>query len=160
MATIPYGACVLDLNKVLLYGGLDGLFRAGMDSHRKRHYVVVDGIIAGEASGPMDPDPVPAGLVAFGTHAPSVDAVCACLMGFDPERIPIIANAFRTVSYPLASGDWRDVELRSNRQPWNGRIGDIPNHTTLGFRPHFGWQGHIERTSNPAVEETCCKATK
>ena len=100
----------------------------------------------------MDPDPVRAGLVAFGTHAPSVDAVCAYLMGFDPERIPIVANAFRSVLYSLGSGDWRGIEVRSNRPEWNGCVADI---TTLGFRPHFGWKGHIERNRDPVVEGMC-----
>ena len=145
----------LDLNKLLLYGGPDGLLRASMEQNRKRHYVVVDGIIGGEGRGPMDPDPVRAGLVAFGTHAPSVDAVCAYLMGFDPERIPIVANAFRSVLYSLGSGDWRGIEVRSNRPEWNGCVADIPSDTTLGFRPHFGWKGHIERNRDPVVEGMC-----
>nr|UXE41704.1 hypothetical protein Hi04_10k_c5966_00037 [uncultured bacterium] len=135
----------LDLNKLIAYGNPDGTFRDDHVPNRKRHYVLIDGIIAGEGRGPIDPDPVYAGLLAFGMHAPSVDAACAFLMGFDPDRIPIIANAFRCREYPLASGDWCDVEIRSNRAEWNGRLGDLSDVDTLNFRPHFGWTNHIER---------------
>jgi len=136
----------LDLNKLMAYGNRDGTLRGGLEQNRKRHYVLVDGIIAGEGRGPMDPDPVNAGLVAFGTHAPGVDAACAYLMGFDPERIPIIANAFRCKEYSLAAGDWRDIEIRSNRNEWNGRLSTLADADTLHFKPHFGWTGHIERS--------------
>jgi uncharacterized protein (DUF362 family) len=142
----------LDLNKLLAYGNPDGTLRDDHAANRKRHYVLVDGIIAGEGSGPIDPDPVNAGLLAFGTHAPIVDAVCAFLMGFDPGRIPIIANAFRCEHYPLAGGHWRDIEITSNRPDWNGHIDRIVDTETLHFRPHFGWTGHIER---PAIERLC-----
>jgi uncharacterized protein (DUF362 family) len=142
----------LDLNKLLAYGNPDGTFREPHMSKPKRHYVLVDGIIAGEGRGPIDPDPVPAGLIAFGTHAPSVDAACAFLMGLDPERIPIIANAFRSKHFPLSSSHWHDIELRSNRSDWNGRLNELTEAETLHFKPHFGWAGHIER---PAIEISC-----
>ena len=148
----------LDLNKLLLYGDIEGRLRTGTELNRKRHYVVVDGIVGGEGRGPMDPDPVRSGFVAFGTHAPSVDAVCCCLMGFDPESIPIVGNAFRCVEYSLGHGDWRSIEVRSNRPQWNRPLADIPCHATLGFQPHFGWKGHIERNRDPVAEETCSKA--
>lgn len=147
----------LDLNKLLAYGKPDGTLRDDHGLNRKRHYVLVDGIIAGEGRGPIDPDPVHAGLLAFGTHAPSVDAACAFLMGFDPERIPIIANAFRCKNYSLASGGWRDVEITSTRRDWNGRIDAIADAETLHFKPHFGWTGHIER---PAIERLCSAPQK
>jgi uncharacterized protein (DUF362 family) len=150
----------LDLNKSLLYGDINGRFRASMEQNRKRHYVIVDGIIGGEGRGPMDPDPVAAGIVAFGTHSPSVDAVCTCLMGFDPDRIPILANAFRCKSYPLADGDWRDIAVRSNRGDWNQLAGAIAPEKTLHFRPHFGWEGYIERTNDAATEGMCSSARR
>jgi hypothetical protein len=142
----------LDLNKLLAYGNPDGTLRDDRASDRKRHYVLVDGIIAGEGSGPIDPDPVNAGLLAFGTHAPSVDAACAFLMGFDPDRIPIIANAFRCQQYSLTSGAWLDVEIRSNRNDWNGSIDALADAETFHFKPHFGWTGRIER---PVIERLC-----
>ena len=135
----------LDLNKIILYGNPDGTFREDRFTQAKRHYVLMDGIIAGEGSGPMNPDPVHAGVLLFGTNAASVDAVSAYLMGFDPELIPIIRQAFQCKSYPLADWGWRGIEVRSNYAPWNRPLTEIAGDSTFRFRPHFGWAGHIER---------------
>lgn len=135
----------LDLNKIALYGNTDGTLRAAVPQERKRHFVLVDGIVAGEGRGPMNPDPHYAGLVAFGTHPASVDAACAVLMGFDPERIPVVREAFRCLAAPIANWGWRDVAIRSNVPAWAQPLGDIDSRETLPFRPHFAWAGHIER---------------
>jgi uncharacterized protein (DUF362 family) len=140
----------LDLNKLIMYGKADGNLRAAAPENRKRHYVLVDGIIAGEGRGPANPDPVPAGIVVFGVHSASVDAACAYLMGFDPERIPIVRQAFRCRQYPLVEWDWRDVRIVSNRTQWNELLPNIPDESTFHFEPHFGWKGHIERAGSSA----------
>lgn len=132
----------LDLNKIVFYGNADGTFRATQTQSRRRHYVLVDGILAGQGRGPLNPDPLPTGTVLFGIHPPSVDAVCAYLMGFDPARIPIVARAFQCREFPLADHDWREIVVHSNRSAWNRALLEISN--TLHFEPHFGWKGHIE----------------
>ena len=137
----------LDLNKLVLYGNADGTMRSGTRENRKRHYVLVDGIIAGEGRGPANPDPVQAGLIVFGVHPPSVDAACAYLMGFDPERIPIVRQAFCCRDYPLAECDWREVRIASNRSDWNHALPNIEDQTTFHFEPHFGWKGRVERAT-------------
>lgn len=137
----------LDLNKIAVYGNRDGTLRPDTPVQRKRHFVLVDGILAGEGSGPANPDPVPAGVVVFGLNPPSVDAACAYLMGYDPERIPIVRQAFRCRRYPLVEWDWREVCLISNRAEWNGPLPEIADSATFHFRPHFGWKGQIERAT-------------
>ena len=67
-------------------------------------------------------------------------------MGYDPERIPIVRQAFRCTDYPLAEWGWRDVRLLSNRPEWNDLLPDIADEATFHFEPHFGWKGYIERT--------------
>jgi uncharacterized protein (DUF362 family) len=137
----------LDLNKLVLYGDPDGSLRPSVPQNRKRHYVLVDGILAGQGRGPLNPDPMPAGVVLFGKHPPSVDAACAYLMGFDPDKIPIVSRAFECAEYSLASHPWRDIVVRSNRLAWNGELASISAAETLHFEPHFGWKGHIEKDS-------------
>lgn len=136
----------LDLNKVLLYGGPDGRLRPDEPSWRKRHYVIVDGIIAGDGRGPMNPDPVPAGLLVFGTAPAKVDATCAVLMGFEPELIPIVRQAFLCRQYPICEDYWPDIRVISNEKAWSGRLASIEAESTFHFAPHFGWKGRIERT--------------
>lgn len=133
----------LDLNKIAAYGRVDGTMPERPIAAR-RHYALADGIVAGEGNGPMNPDPVNWGVVAFSTNPACLDAACSVLMGFDPDRIPVIANAFRSDVYPLVSGAWQDVEVKSNEPSWCGRLGDVGDRVTTRFKPHFGWRGHIE----------------
>jgi uncharacterized protein (DUF362 family) len=135
----------LDLNKLVFYGNANGTLRTPSTGNRRRHYVLVDGIVAGQGRGPLNPDPVPAGTVLFGIHPPSVDAACAYLMGFDPEKIPIVCRAFQCREFPLSDHQWREIVVRSNRSGWDGMLTDISD--TFQFEPHFGWKDHIERDS-------------
>lgn len=135
----------LDLNKIVLYGNPDGSMRQDRLESRKRHYSLVDGVIAGEGRGPMNPDPIEAGLIVFGLNPAHVDAACAWLMGFDPENIPIVRQAFLCRHYPLTNIAWRDLRLVSNIPAWNKRLLEISDKETFHFKPHFGWLGKIER---------------
>src|SRR6185503_10569476 len=56
----------LDLNKLVLYGNADGSFRCPDLASRKPYLSFVDGIIAGQGDGPVDPDPLDAGVILFG----------------------------------------------------------------------------------------------
>lgn len=135
----------LDLNKVILYGNPDGTLREGGHLHQKRHLVLVDGIVAGEGRGPTNPDPVSTGIVAFGLHPASTDAACACLVGFDPGRIPIVRQAFCCEELPLTDWRWQDVIVISNCAEWNHHLPGIAPADTFHLHPHFGWIGQIER---------------
>jgi hypothetical protein len=137
----------LDLNKIVAYGSPDGTLRVPHLENRKRHIALVDGLIAGEGRGPMNPDPVFAGLLIFGTNPPSVDAACAWLMGFDPDRLPIVHQAFEIENYALADHSWQDITVNSNVPEWNAKLPDIPDNSTFHFEPHFGWKGAVERRS-------------
>jgi uncharacterized protein (DUF362 family) len=134
----------LDLNKIMFYGNLDGSLRDGSLSNRKRFLSIVDGIIGGQGRGPMNPDPMPAGLLLFGINPAVVDAVAAVLMGYDPECIPIVNKAFQCKHYPLIRESWRNISCLSNNPNWSKRLGEINSNMTFQFEPHFGWKGHIE----------------
>ncbi len=145
----------LDLNKIVFYGNPDGTLRNPGKQNRKRHFVLVDGIVAGQGRGPLNPDPLPAGVVLFGIHPPSVDAACAYLMGFDPDKIPIVSRAFQCKEFPLSDHDWKSILVSSNAAEWCRPLTEIPLADTFHFEPHFGWKGHIEQAvSNADFSET------
>lgn len=143
----------LDLNKLIFYGRPDGTLRRPGPAARKRYLVLADGWIAGEGPGPMNPDPVHASLLLFGAHPASVDAAACVLMGFDPERVPLVRQAFRAEHFRLAEWDWRDVEMVSNVESWSRPLPEVDPASTFAFRPHFGWQGAIERTRRARTPE-------
>ncbi len=132
---------VVDLNKCLFFHGGDGQPRR----QPLRYLAVVDGIVGGEGNGPMSPDPRPCGVILAGCHPLAVDCLAATLMGFDPDRIRLLAGAFAMhapsfVDFPLA-----DLRVVSNHAPWNGPLAAIPVSETFRFKAHFGWVGAIER---------------
>jgi uncharacterized protein (DUF362 family) len=102
----------LDLNRVLLYGELDGQIA---ETPRRRVVHLVDAIIAGQGDGPLSPQPLAMGLLFAGNNAACVDWFGAQLLGYDPQLIQIVREAFGDFAWPIAtmrpeeitvSGDW------------------------------------------------------
>jgi uncharacterized protein (DUF362 family) len=56
------------------------------------HLAIVDGIIGMEGDGPIMGSPKFAGVLLIGRNLPSVDATAARIMGFDPFRVPYLAE--------------------------------------------------------------------
>jgi len=77
---------------------------------------VVDAVVAGQGDGPLSPQPLPLGLILAGRNAAAVDWVGAGLLGYVPERVPLVREAFGNFQWPVASfvpgavallGDWK-----------------------------------------------------
>ena len=91
----------------------------------KPAFVIADGVIGG-ANSEMNTEPVNHGVMIAGDNVVEVDAVCAYLMGFEPEKIGHIRKAAEEFGVDLkkieARGD--DVEdLRVNyKRNFLGRI--------------------------------------
>jgi uncharacterized protein (DUF362 family) len=143
---------VLDLNRILMYADADGRWH---DRPVRRFFSLVDGIVAGEGNGPLDPTPRPAGLIIAGLNPVAVDLVCARLMGFDWEKIPMLRRALDEHRFPLARFAAGDVDCQSNLPSFD-RLLSAFEGSCLAFEPHFGWKGHIEFSGQP--DETCVVA--
>lgn len=133
----------LDLNRILFYADRAGRLH---DRPVRRFFSVVDGIVAGEGNGPLDPTPRAAGVVLAGANPLAVDLACARLMGFDHERLPVLRRAFEPHPLPLAAFQPCDVTCRSNDPRFDQPVLRI-EPPALAFRPHFGWAGHVELRS-------------
>ena len=138
---------VLDLNRILRYADASGALH---DTPQRRFFSFVDGIIGGEGNGPMGSDPYPAGVVVAGADPLAVDLVCARIMGFDYEKIPVLHNAMRPHHYSLDGTQYEQVQCRSNNESYDRTLDKIEG-TCMAFRPHFGWTGHIEAKAHAAV---------
>jgi uncharacterized protein (DUF362 family) len=106
----------------------------------------VDGIIAGEGNGPMEADAKPVGLIVAGDSPVLVDATCARVMGFDYRKIPLVREALQNSSWHFSPCDYEKIDLRSNRPDVDAGFLTDFKRELFHFRPHFGWQGHIETT--------------
>jgi len=132
---------VLDLNRAFFHFDASGARR----TRPAKYVTLVDGIVGGEGNGPSAPDAVRSGLVVAGANPVAVDTVCAALMGFDFQRIALLREAWASATLQLVSGDVGGIDCRSDRAEWNGPLVHLLAGPHLGFRPHFGWMGAIER---------------
>jgi uncharacterized protein (DUF362 family) len=135
---------ILDLNRVLIYADRSGIIQR---QPQRSVFHVIDGIVAGEGEGPMAPSRKNMGLLIASEDPVAADIATSALMGFDPFRIPVIRHACEEHPLPITrvAAGGGDLEIM-----FEGRVlhdwRELPN---LGFRPHSGWAGHIERTDRP-----------
>jgi uncharacterized protein (DUF362 family) len=131
---------VHDLNRILMYADSQGRWH---NQPVRRFFSVVDGIVAGEGNGPMDPTAKAAGIVLAGFNPVAVDLVCARLMGFDFRKLPLLHRAFDPHARPLADFAIEQVKLRSKDTHIHRPLSQITG-PVFAFQPHFGWRGHVE----------------
>jgi uncharacterized protein (DUF362 family) len=129
----------LDLQRILRYGKVDG----SLASTPQRTVVsITDAIIGGEGEGPLANTPIPSGFVTGALNAAAAEWVHARLMGFDPEKIPLIREAFGRFNFPLTefSPDSIRVWIADKEKSAH----DVLPFEGRAFLPPRGWRGHCE----------------
>jgi uncharacterized protein (DUF362 family) len=111
----------------------------------KRRFCIIDGIIAGEGVGPIYADAKACGIIIAGRNAVAVDVVGAEVMGFDYERIAMLAGAFALRDFALVDFPASRINVVSNVPEWNGGLGTIRSAEPFRFAVPIGWQGQVER---------------
>lgn len=135
---------VLDLNRLLVYANRDGEMT---EVPQRQCLNIVDAIMAGEAEGPMEPDPRPLGIMVGGINSVAVDAVLATMIGFDYRKIPLIAKGFEIRDWPICNFSPENIEVHSQDDRWKLlRVGEPSNE--FNFKPSSGWLGHVESLQN------------
>ena len=128
----------VDLTRIFIYADRQGKLQ---DTPVRRIFSLVDGVIGGERDGPLTPDSKRCGLIIAGFNPCAVDLICTRLMGFDYEKIKMLAYI---LNHPgLFKVSLSGIETSSNRD--FGDLFDKENKNRyFDFAPHPGWQGHIE----------------
>jgi uncharacterized protein (DUF362 family) len=85
---------VMDLNKVAIYGKKDGTISK---TPQRELYSLCDGIIGGQGDGPLNPQPLPLGVICFTNNSSMTDICLATMMGFDIQRIPLLKAAGQNI---------------------------------------------------------------
>lgn len=135
---------VLDLNRLLIYAGRDGSIA---EIPQRRCLTIVDGIVAGEGEGPMEPDARRCGVLVGGGNPLAVDAVLATMIGFDYRKIPLIANGFGVDTLPLASYQPEEICVVTDSSEWASVQVGLPCDR-LSFVPPSGWRGYVESSNH------------
>jgi len=82
----------MDLNTIAKYGKKDG----SISSEQQRSILYIcDGIIAGQGDGPLNPDPLPLGVVMISDNAAQMDRALTVQMGFNLDMIPLVKESLK-----------------------------------------------------------------
>lgn len=113
--------------------------RGQLQSQRQRtHLCLIDGIIGGEGRGPLSPDPVRSGVLVFSDNVALADLAACLLMGFDPQRIPLVREGFQAVGgNPCNLNEalrWQVIEGGNIR-----RMSELKPAVGRSFRASPGW---------------------
>ncbi len=85
---------------------------------RPPDFVLVDGIVAMEGTGPSSDELYEAGVIITGTNGVEVDTVVATLMGAPPEKVPLLSVA----------GARGLGSINPNALSLNGDLAPLPNY--------------------------------
>ncbi|HYM00099.1 MAG TPA: DUF362 domain-containing protein [Blastocatellia bacterium] len=129
----------LDLNRILFFADSTG----SLQSNPVRRYLsIVDGVVGGDGEGPLHPAAYRSGVVLAGFNPLSVDWVATRLMGFDPARVPMYANAIDQMKGWFPDFNPGRFTIRSNVASWANLISG--DEIVFRFRASAGWRGAAE----------------
>lgn len=92
----------LDIAKLVTFGTSDGTVQR---SPARSHLVFVDGITGGQGDGPLNPAPVNSRALIFSSNAALADYSACRLMGYEPQRLPLIQGALTHPTHKIFQGD-------------------------------------------------------
>jgi uncharacterized protein (DUF362 family) len=125
----------LDLNRILLYGESNGSMAS---STRRRVVHLADAVVAGQGDGPLSPQPLPLGLLFAGNNAACVDWFGARMLGYDPQLLPIVREAFGRFRWPISTARPEEITLVGD---WGaGKIDRVLNRELPPVDHPFGWR--------------------
>jgi len=131
---------VLDLVRIATYCSIEGQMQ---DKPCRKHLAMIDGIVGGEGEGPAYSTAVQSGVLLFGDNLPAVDTVNSLLMGFDPEKIPLVHEAVCFTSRRLLKRDLREEQVVLNGKITT--IDEIRNSPPYRFQPNDGWKERLSK---------------
>ena len=122
---------VLDLNKILNFGKSDGTISP---IKQRKVFNLCDGIIGGQGNGPLRPDPLPFGVIAFSDNSALTDACMAVLMRLNMEKIPLVQTAMH-----LGNNNKDSIYINDKLVS----LSDL-NKYSLSTIPPDGWVHYLE----------------
>lgn len=120
---------VMDLNYIAQYGKSDGSLAP---TPQRKLLTLVDGLVGGQADGPLFPKPSPLGCLYFSDNPYLSDVIGGYLYSLDINKIPLIKNAYDK------------IESVSTTILINNNISNIDQVKSLGIEVKMppGWVGY------------------
>ncbi|MGA8763276.1 MAG: DUF362 domain-containing protein [Candidatus Sulfotelmatobacter sp.] len=129
----------LDLNRILLTADREGKIQP---NPQRQYFSVIDGIVGGQGNGPLHPDAYPSGIVLAGFNPLLVDWLATRVMGFDPTRIRMYANAVAQFREWIPNFTTDEIRVETNRPEWRNTL--ATGDAVFQFQSAPGWRGAVE----------------
>ena len=131
---------VYDLNMIILFAHADG---GKLRAEPQRTVLsIMDGLIAGEGNGPLQPLPVTATALLASRNPFLIDFAMAKLMGFDVRKIRLLDHYRRFPFAPFTEFEPARFPVMLNGVRSENGLDALP--VIHRFIPSPGWRGHIE----------------
>ena len=134
---------VYDLNLVIQRVDREGRLQP---TPQRAYFCIVDGLTSGEGDGPLKARPRDTDLLLCGDDPFALDTALSWFMGFDPEKIPVLAERRQYLGVKWGRFDLSALTLSLDGRP--RRL--VEAGVNYRFEPPPGWIGHIERDSSAA----------
>ena len=121
---------VMDLNKIAIFGKKDGTLS---NEPQRVIYSLCDGIVGGQGNGPLDPQPLPLGVICFSNNSSMTDICMATMMGFDIQKISLLRTAYSNVLF-------QNLELTLNEKRVD--LSDLSTYS-VPTNPPPGWIDYL-----------------
>jgi uncharacterized protein (DUF362 family) len=128
----------VDLARVVHYADAEGRLH---DTPRRRHLVLIDGIVAGEGNGPLAPRAAPAGVLVLSDGVLDADRAACRLMGFEPGEVPTIAAGARDGRWSIDPPGGPSAVTILDGRPVPSE--SVPPVLGRPFAPPDGWRGRL-----------------
>jgi|SRR3989339_101429 len=129
----------LDIARILKYATVSGELK---DEPQRKHVLFTDGIISGEGNGPLSPKPIESGIINFCDDVVTGDYVNSLIMGFNPDKIKMIKQAFCLNRFSLTENKPDAIQIKINDRKI--LLSEINSQLEFKFNPPRGWKNHIE----------------
>jgi uncharacterized protein (DUF362 family) len=128
----------LDIAKLVTFGTAEGKVQR---TPARSHLVLVDGITGGEGDGPLNPTPVDSRTLIFSDNAALADYAACLLMGYEPQRLPLIRIAFSHPTHSIFRGDVSSVAaILNGEKVLLPSLAKVQGHK---FLPPRGWRNYF-----------------
>jgi len=126
---------ICDINKAVYFGDAAGSIHNQL---QRNVFHLVDGVIAGEGQGPMNPSTKHAGLLLAGFNPFLIDAVACEMMGFDHTKVKSVNNAGECFGVGV---DEATVVLNGDALSFSG----VRQRVNMQFKPARFWDSIVKR---------------
>jgi uncharacterized protein (DUF362 family) len=134
----------LDLNRILVYGRADGSLA---DRAQRKVVHVMDAVVAGQGDGPLAPEPFALGLLGGSEDPAALDWVGATLLGYRPDLIATVRQAFGRFRWRISSGSAGEVRVMDGKR----QAPDLAR-LPVPVRYPLGWVDAVDRLRRRAIQ--------